>query len=213
MPTPEETAAALAAQQAAGQQQIPPAPGPAPGADGSQTPGQPQSTEPPTGIAPPLTFAAWLEAQPPAVSAVVTPLYEEHTRGLKGALESERGTRKDLEKQMRDLAEKAEKGSELQGELTKMADSAQEADRRASFYEVAHAAGVANLKLAYTAAVQDEMFDKRGAVNFETFKQQYPELFGGKPTMPPGNAGAGTGAPPPPPAPDMNSFIRSGGQP
>ena len=156
----------------------------------------------------PPTFEAWLEEQ----TAETKALLDGHTKGLKSALDSERGTRKDLEKQMRDLAEKAEKGSEAQAELTKAADGLAEADRRAGFFEAAHAAGVANLKLAYTVAVQDEMFDRRGEANFEEMKRSYPELFGGKPAIPPGNAGAGTGAPPPPPAPDMNSFIRSGGQ-
>ena len=116
------------------------------------------------------------------------------------------------------MAGKAEKGSEAEAQLTKLADTLAEqerksaeglaeAERRAVFYEAAHAAGITNLKLAYTVALQDEMFDKRGAVNFEALKAQYPELFGGKPSTPSGHAGAGTGSPPPAQA-DMNAFIR-----
>jgi hypothetical protein len=175
--------------------------------------GGPQG-EPPEEQKPPATYESFFEAQP----AEVKTLIEEHTQGLKSALESERESRKGLEKQVRDLAGKAEKGSEAEAQLTKLADSLAEAERksaeglaeaerRTAFYEAAHAAGISNLKLAYTVALQDEMFDKRGAVNFEALRSSYPELFGGKPSTPPGNAGAGTGSPPVAQT-DMNAFIR-----
>lgn len=150
-----------------------------------------------------LTFDGWLGEQPDEIKA----LLDGHTKGLKSALESERGNRKDLEKQVRDLAAKAEKDSETQKELTGIADKLSEADRKADFYEMAHSVGVTNLKLAYTVAMQDEMFDRRGQVNFDTMKQSYPELFG-KVATPPGNAGAGTDTQPSP-AKDMNRFIRA----
>ena len=183
MPTPEET---TAAQAATTEQTTTEAPGAA--ATGT----------------PPPTFDAWLEARTPEEKA----LLEGHTKGLKSALDSERETRKDLEKQVRDLAGKAEKGSEMEAQLTKTADSLADATRRADFMEAAHAAGVTNLKLAYTVAVQDEMFDRQGRPNFESMKAQYPELFAsGKPVIPTGSAGVGTGTEPPPVA-DMNAFIR-----
>lgn len=150
----------------------------------------------------PLTFDGWLGEQPDEVKT----LLDGHTKGLKSALESERGNRKDLEKQVRDLAAKAEKDSETQKELTGIADKLSSAEQQADFYEAAHAAGVTNLKLAYTVAVQDEMFDRRGQVDFDTLKTQYPELFG-KVSTPPGNAGDGTDTQPSP-AKDMNTFIR-----
>lgn len=151
----------------------------------------------------PLTFDGWLGEQPEEVKA----LLDGHTEGLKSALKSERGSRKDLEKQLRDLAAKAEKGSEAQKELAGIADKLGEADRKADFYEAAHAAGVTNLKLAYVVASQDEMFDRRGRVNFDTLKTQYPELFGVKPAPTKGNAGSGTNTEPTP-AENMNTFIR-----
>lgn len=152
----------------------------------------------------PLSFETWVEGQTDEVKA----LLDNHTQGLKSALESERGSRKDLEKQVRDLAGKAEKGSEAQAELNKLADGLAESDRRAGFYEAAHTAGVSNLKLAYTVAVQDEMFDRHGEPNFEELKRAYPELFGGKPGgTPPGNAGTGTGSAQPQTV-GMNDFIR-----
>ena len=156
------------------------------------------------GETPPQTFEAWLDGQSPETKA----LLDEHTKGLKSALETERGSRKDLEKQVRDLAGKAGKGSEAEAELTRLADAIAESDRKTDFYEVAHAAGVTNLKLAYLMAVQDEMFDRRGQVNFEELKRVAPELFGGKPASPPGNAGAGTGSASQGTAPTMNEIIR-----
>lgn len=151
-----------------------------------------------------LSYETWVQAQPENVRG----LLERHTSGLRSALESERGSRKDLERQLREMAGKAEKGSETQAQLTQMADRMNEADRRVDFYEEAHAAGVTNLKLAYLVAMQDEMFDKRGQVNFATMKAQYPELFGGGGgRLPAGNAGTGAGTPPQ--GRSMNEFIRA----
>lgn len=151
----------------------------------------------------PPTFDAWLAAQDDGVRGLI----DGHTRGLRTALESERGERKGLEKQVRDLASKSEKDSDAQKRLTEIADQLSETDRRAAFYEAAHTAGVTNLKLAYTVAVQDEMFDRHGNANLERLKQAYPELFAGaRTTTPAGNAGAGTNTQPP--AGGMNAFIR-----
>jgi len=149
-----------------------------------------------------LTFEAWQAALPEDQKALI----DGHTKGLKSALDSERGTRKDLEKQLRDLAKKAESGSEAQAQLTQLADNLQAADRKADFYEAAHAAGVRNLKLAYTVATSEELFDKHGRVNFDEMKKSYPELFGAA-QVPPGNAGSGTQTNQNGKA-DMNSAIR-----
>lgn len=153
----------------------------------------------------PLVFDAWIASQPDDVKT----LLDTHTRGLKSALDSERDARKKVEKELRDLAANAEKDSDAQRQLTAMADQMSEADRKADFYEAAHAVGVSNLRLAYTVAVQDEMFDRRGQVNFDQMKQSYPELFvGEKPNKKPaGNAGAGTNGDQPA-ATGMNTFIR-----
>ena len=150
----------------------------------------------------PLEFDSWLDQQPDEVKT----LLDGHTKGLKSALSSEREARARLEKDLRDAARQAEKGSEMEQQLTHLADEAAEADRRASFYEDAHAAGVANLKLAYLVAVQDEMFDCQGRVNWQALKESYPELFTTARRPPAGNAGSGTQAPPT--TGGMNEFIR-----
>lgn len=150
-----------------------------------------------------LVFDTWIAGQDEAVKQMLG----EHTRGLKSALESERDGRKQLEKQLRDLAGKAEAGSEAQQQLTQVADQMAEADRKADFYEAAHEAGVSNLKLAYLVAQQEELFDRKGNVDFAALKASYPELFGGKPKVK-GNAGDGTNNNQPG-ARDMNAFIRT----
>lgn len=149
-----------------------------------------------------LTFETFIAKQPDDVKA----LLDSHTNGLKSALETERETRKGLEKQMRDLATKAEKGSDAEKQLTALADQMATADRRASFYEEAHTAGVTNLKLAFMVATTDELFDKKGAVNFVDLKKTYPELFGAK-KAPSGNAAEGTETEPTS-ASTMDDFIR-----
>lgn len=134
-----------------------------------------------------LTFDTWLATQPDDVKG----LLDGHTKGLKTALESEREIRKTREKELRDLAKKAEEGSEAQKQLTDLANQESETGRKADFYEAAHAGGVTNLRLAYLVAVQDELFDKKGNVDFDEMKKGYPELFGSKSTAA-GNAGSGT---------------------
>jgi len=146
-------------------------------------------------------FDNWLDEQPDPVKNML----DGHTKGLKSALDSERDARKDLEKQVRDLADKSEKGSEAETKLTQLADQISEADQKADFYEAAHAAGVTNLKLAYLVATQDELFDRKGAVNFSSMKDSYPELFGGT-KLPDGDAGSGRNGQPD--AKNMNDFIR-----
>lgn len=150
------------------------------------------------------TFEKWLEGQDDATKG----LLDGHVKGLKSALKSERDARSDAEKSVRDLAKKAEKGSEAQKELTEVADNLAEESRRADFYESAHGEGVVNLKLAYVVAVQDEMFDNRGNVNFVRMKETYPELFGKPARKPEGGAGDGTGDDGISRKPSMNMFIR-----
>jgi hypothetical protein len=149
-----------------------------------------------------LTFDTWQSSLPDEQKSLI----ESHTKGLKSALEAERGSRKDLEKQVRELAAKAEKGSDAERQLTELANKIQESDRRADFFDAAHRAGVTNLKLAYLTATMEDLFDRKGNADFEAMKKQFPELFGVR-KSPAGNAGEGTDGGTPAPA-DMNARIR-----
>ncbi|KKL88062.1 hypothetical protein LCGC14_1928440, partial [marine sediment metagenome] len=74
----------------------------------------------------------------------------------------------------------AKDGSELKTKLEALADELKAADQKADFYGDAHKAGITDLKLAYLAAVDGELFDKRGNANLGKLKEDHPELFEGK---------------------------------
>lgn len=134
----------------------------------------------------PLVYETWIDGQPDEVKTLLT----ENTTGLKTALASERDGRKILEGEIRDMAKKADGDQKVA--LEGMADKIESADQKTVFYEDAHAAGMTNLKLGYQAALADEMFDRKGNVNFDTMKTEYPELFSGKGKgTPKGGAGDG----------------------
>jgi hypothetical protein len=144
------------------------------------------------------TFEGWLEKQPENVKS----LYATHTSGLKNALETERKGRKDAEIQLRDLAKKAEKGSELEKSLTEQADKLTQLEQKNEFYDKAHSAGVRNLKLAYLAASQSGFINAKGEVDFTKLKAEFPELFLGAPPANGGNGANGTQQ-----SKNMNDFL------
>ena len=152
-----------------------------------------------------LTYDTWVGEQPENVQKML----EANTTGLKSALDSERTSNKDLEGKLREAAKKAE--GEAKEQYTKLADEMKvktdAAEQKAEFFADAQKAGVSNLKLAYTVAVQEEFIDKKGRVNFEQMKKDYPELFGTELKTPKGHGGSGNN--PPVEGIDMNKFIRN----
>lgn len=152
-----------------------------------------------------LAFDSWIAEQDESVQTML----DSYVNGLKATASGEREARKSIEKQLKDLAGKAEKGSELERQLAEIAKANERAQTQADFYEQAHVAGVSNLKLAFIVAEQDQLIDGRGRVNFEEMRKRYPELFGGeKRQMSNGNAGAGTNQTTRT-AGSMNDFIRA----
>jgi hypothetical protein len=131
-------------------------------------------------------FESWLDGQDDKVKE----LYQTHTSGLKSALEKERGERKDLSDQLKELLPKAEKGSELEKQLTETVGKLEAAEKRASFVEQAikPEIGCVNVKAAYALALADDFFDKTGSPNWEDIKKAAPELFR-KPGSTDGGAG------------------------
>jgi len=150
-----------------------------------------------------LDWETWHNALPQDVQTLIA----DHESGLKTALGSEREARGEAEKDLRAVAKKLEEGSEAQKEVLKLADEVAVKTAKTEFYEYAHEAGIVNLKLAYHVAVTDELFDKRGNVDFEKMKEDYPELFAKTPRKPKGGAGDGVGDDLGQTA-DMNVFIR-----
>lgn len=134
------------------------------------------------------SWEAWLEGQPEDVQG----LYEEHTKGLRSALSDERSQRGDLAKQLRDATVKLEEGSEARTSLEKMTAALEGANRRADFYgEAARPEiGCVDSRLAWLAAQEIDAFDRRGDVEWERLKKEFPGLF--SKTRVAGNAGSGT---------------------
>jgi len=153
----------------------------------------------------PATFDEWLQSQDETIRG----LYEQHTAGLKSALQSERAGRAELAKQLREASKKAEGGSEMQKLLEENAGRLEEAEARAAFFEEAARPeiGCSNPRLAYLAAQDAQAIDKKGRVNWAALKEAAPELFGKKPVAA-GNAGAGTQQPALEKG-GMNAFIRA----
>jgi len=154
------------------------------------------------------TFDTWLESQPDELKKKVTELYESNVSGLKTALKSERDEKKGLSAQLKELLPKAEKGSELEKQLTEMASKAESAERRAFFAEEAikPEIGCRNIRAAFALATAEDLFDKRGNPNWDEIKSQAPELFGAGTAN--ANAGVSTNKDPKPKQNDMNAFIR-----
>jgi hypothetical protein len=151
----------------------------------SQQGGQQQQQEGQQG----LTWETWHGGLPDDQKGLI----ENHVSGLKSALDGERATRRDLERQVRDLASKAQAGSEAQTQLTQLADQLKAGEKQTAFYETAHASGVKNLRLAWIAAQSDAKYFKgNGSLDIDAFKSDYPELFGTQ-QVPPGNGGNGNG--------------------
>jgi hypothetical protein len=160
-----------------------------------------QTTTQPAGETP-VSFDAWIGAQPAEVQA----LYTAHTSGLQNTVKATRIERDDLAKQIRELMPKAEKGSELERSLTEIGTKLEQAERRAQFVEeaVKPEIGCRNPKAAFLLAQADNLFDRKGNPDWTAIKAAAPEIFG----APSVNANAGAGTANKPPTTGMNDFIR-----
>lgn len=159
-----------------------------------------------TGGTPAPTYATWYATLEPGPKALI----EGNIAGLRSALVSEKDGRKALTKQLRDATVKLDEGSDARKALEDATSKLELAERRAQFNEDVSKPeiGCSDLRLAYLAAVEDELFDSRGNVDLDELKKKHPVLFGVKPKWPKGDAGTGggqTGGQ----KPGMNAFIRT----
>lgn len=150
----------------------------------------------------PLNFDKWYGS----LDDATRDLFNDRVDGLRSALTSERNERKKLAAQIKELSGKADKGSELAQQLEQLTGNMGKLDQKAQFYEDAHNADVANLRLAWLAAQDLDLIGKDGKVDFNKLREAAPELFRKKVT-PPANAGQGAGQAGTT-QPTMNSFIR-----
>lgn len=134
------------------------------------------------------TFEEWFESQPENVKSLIS----EHEKGLKSALNAERDNTKALSRQISDLQGAAEKGSELEKQLSTLQAKLTESERHANFIDSAAGAGCTNAKAAYKLAKADEDLWKRdGSPDWDAIKETAPEFFR-KLSNGSGNAGSGT---------------------
>lgn len=164
--------------------------------DGDETP-------PPTQT--PTDFPTWFETLDDGTKSLI----EGHTSGLKKALDNERGSRKKLAEDLRAAQAAAEKGSQLEKDLTRLSSELEEAHRRAQFYEAAPT-DLTNSRLAWMLAVSDDLFTKKGDPDWEAIRKKAPELFVSPKKVPAINAGSGSSSQSgTTPAQSMNAFIRA----
>ena len=150
----------------------------------------------------PASWDAWIETQDENVKG----LYESHITGLRSTVKATRDERDTLKSQVKELSQKAEKGSEFEKSLAEFTSKLEQAERRATFIEesIKPEIGCRNPKAAYALAMADNLFDRKGNADWSAIKAAAPEIFG-KPSVA-GNAGSGTSNPPV--KADMNAYIR-----
>lgn len=150
----------------------------------------------------PASFEAWLASQGEESRQLVTG----HISKLQGALTDERTQRRTLAKQIDDLSQQAEQGSQLRGQLEKLSADFEGMSRKAGFYESAPAE-VTNLRLAWLVANDAQLVDAQGKTDWAKLRTVAPELF--KRVTPPANAGAGAKQGGVDDGRSMNAFIRA----
>lgn len=135
-----------------------------------------------------FVWSKWLETQPEQVKAG----YQADVHGLKSALENERSSNGTMQKRIGTLTKLAEEGTELKKELEKLGNELTETNAKADFFRVAHEARCTDLDLAWLAAKNSNLFDKRGEVDMRALREAHPALFApAKTPVPPGNGGNG----------------------
>ena len=152
-----------------------------------QTPGQPQGDTGQQSTA--LTYDSWLGSQPEDVKTLV----EHNIQGLKSALQSERQQRQQLADQLRDAAKGVT--GDAKAALDKLSSDLEAVQLRANFFEDAAKpdVGCTNPRLAFIAADQAGLIDKKGRVNWAEMRAQYPELFRQANAVGRGSADGGAG--------------------
>lgn len=162
------------------------------------------TTETPAASQAPASWEAYLEGLPTDVKT----LYEGHVTGLRNTVQATRSERDALTRQLADITKALGKDPvEAKRLIEQMSTDLDSARLRADFYETAGRPeiGCQNPRVAFLVAQDLGAIDSKGRVNWETLKEQAPELF--QKRAPDGRAGVGTGSPPPARF-DMNTLIR-----
>lgn len=161
----------------------------------------------------PVDLDTWLATQPAEVQAQVKPLVAARLQALEHTVSAVRGERDNFSRDLRAMAKKAEKGSELEKQLTTLSDKADAANRRADFMEQAPGKECRNPGAAWAVAQSKELFNSKGEPDWRAIREVAPELFakvpgprlnGGSGGGPAGGGGSGKGG-----NAGVNDWIRS----
>lgn len=124
----------------------------------------------------PFDAAAFIAAQSEDARKGLEAHIEAAARGLKSALDSERDTRKELEKQLKALQGKADKGGELEAAITKMRDELALTNKRNAFLASAPK-DLEYVKEALAVAEVNGLIGDDGAIDWDAFKKSYAGFF------------------------------------
>lgn len=135
-----------------------------------------------------FVFDAWFGEQDERVKGGI----EDHIRGLKSALESERTSKTTLEKRVRTLTNEAAAGSDLRKELEKLGSDLADSNAKAYFFKSAHEARLIDLELGWLAAKNGGLLNSKGEVDMRALREAHPALFApAKQVAPPAHQGNG----------------------
>lgn len=140
-----------------------------------------------TGATEPESFEDWVKTLPEEHQT----RFNTRIQSLDRALKSERESVKTLKENLKAASRAAKDDPALKAQIDEMRNNLEVEGYRNSFYESAHREGVADLKLAWLAALDAELVDEKGAVDFAGLKKAHPGLFASTTAkVPPVNGGA-----------------------
>lgn len=120
------------------------------------------------------SYQDWYANAPDEVKQIV----DDEIANLRSALDKERSERKELSKRLGELEKAAGKNTELQSQLNKLKGEVDTSIEMTGFYEEAHRNRALDLELAWLAySKRRDELTKKGKVDWDAFKDMYPNLF------------------------------------
>jgi hypothetical protein len=157
----------------------------------------------------PETLESYITTLPTEQQTKVKSLLDAHVEKLSNTVKATRQERDAFQRDLTAAIKKAEKGSELETQLTKLSSQLDEANRKSEFYEQAPQFECRNIKAAYAIATVNNLFTKSGAPDWKAIKEEAPEFFGKVSNGNPRKKSAGSGTSEEPvPTNSMNDLIR-----
>lgn len=136
-----------------------------------------------------LEYETWLETQPENVKTLLAQRFE----ALENTVKATRQERDTLNGELKELGKKLEKGSEAETRLSELTSRLSQAEKKATFLELAWKEGCVRPSAAYALATSENLFKEDGLPDWSKLRESVPELF--RVTNTNTNAGSGTNKP------------------